>query len=57
MRFSDLTGRRVVIWGHGTEGSAVAERCRELGIDHVVALPDEERVREPPPWRGRPTSW
>ena len=41
MRFSDLTGRRVVIWGHGTEGSAVAERCRELGIDHVVALPDE----------------
>lgn len=41
MRFSDLTGRRVVIWGHGTEGSAVAARCRELGIDHVVALPDE----------------
>jgi UDP-N-acetylmuramoyl-L-alanine---L-glutamate ligase len=41
VRFSDLTGRRVAIWGHGTEGSAVAERCRELGVDFVVALPDE----------------
>jgi UDP-N-acetylmuramoylalanine--D-glutamate ligase len=44
VRFSDLSGRKVAIWGHGTEGTAVAERCRELGVDFVVALPDEREA-------------
>ncbi|GAB2879522.1 UDP-N-acetylmuramoyl-L-alanine--D-glutamate ligase [Nocardioides pacificus] len=40
MRFSDLAGRRVVVWGYGTEGRAVERHLVSLGIDAVIALPD-----------------
>jgi UDP-N-acetylmuramoyl-L-alanine---L-glutamate ligase len=38
--FSDLAGHRVVIWGYGREGRAVAAHLRELGIAFRVAEPD-----------------
>ena len=44
MRFSDLAGRKVVVWGHGLEGRAAAEHCRVLGIPYAVAVPDAEAV-------------
>ena len=40
MRFSDLPGHQVAIWGFGREGQAVFRRCRELGVAPVVAEPD-----------------
>lgn len=40
MRFSDLAGHHVAIWGFGREGQAAFARCRELGITPVVAEPD-----------------
>ena len=40
MRFSDLTGRRVVVWGHGREGRSVVARLTGLGVDVHVAEPD-----------------
>ncbi|GAC1385636.1 MAG: UDP-N-acetylmuramoyl-L-alanine--D-glutamate ligase [Marmoricola sp.] len=40
MRFSDLTGHHVAIWGFGREGQAAFRRCRELGVTPVVAEPD-----------------
>jgi len=41
VRFSDLAGRRVVVWGHGREGRSVAEHLRSLGIPFEVVVPDE----------------
>lgn len=40
MRFSDLLGHHVAIWGFGREGQAAFRRCLELGITPVVAEPD-----------------
>lgn len=40
MRFSDLPGRHVAIWGFGREGQAAFRRCRDLGVTPVVAEPD-----------------
>lgn len=40
MRFSDLAGHHVAIWGFGREGQAAYRRCRELGVTPVVAEPD-----------------
>lgn len=40
MRFSDLAGHHVAIWGFGREGQAAFLRCRELGVTPVVAEPD-----------------
>lgn len=40
MQFSDLTGRRVVVWGLGREGASVLEHCRSLGVDVSGAEPD-----------------
>jgi UDP-N-acetylmuramoylalanine--D-glutamate ligase len=40
MRFSDLPGHHVAIWGFGREGQAAYRRCRELGVTPVVAEPD-----------------
>lgn len=40
MRFSDLAGRRVVVWGHGREGASVTSHLCDLGVDVVVAEPD-----------------
>ena len=40
MRFADLSGRHVAIWGFGREGQAAYRRCRDLGITPVVAEPD-----------------
>ncbi|HWU33171.1 MAG TPA: UDP-N-acetylmuramoyl-L-alanine--D-glutamate ligase [Marmoricola sp.] len=45
MRFSDLSGHHVAIWGFGREGQAAFRRCRDLGITPVVAEPD---LTEPP---------
>ncbi|WP_170970340.1 UDP-N-acetylmuramoyl-L-alanine--D-glutamate ligase [Nocardioides jishulii] len=47
MRFSDLSGRRVVVWGFGREGASVTEHLRDLGVDVGVAEPD--RVQGPHP--------
>ncbi len=51
MRFSDLTGRSVAVWGFGREGQAVVRECRALGLQPVVAEPDLEAPhdREAPP--------
>ncbi|GGD28580.1 UDP-N-acetylmuramoyl-L-alanine--D-glutamate ligase [Nocardioides daphniae] len=40
MRFSDLAGRRVVVWGYGREGASVTAHLRDLGVDVTVADPD-----------------
>lgn len=40
MRFSDLVGHHVAIWGFGREGQAAFRRCRDLGVTPVVAEPD-----------------
>lgn len=40
MRFSDLAGHHVAIWGFGREGQAAFRRCRELGVTPVVVEPD-----------------
>ncbi|MGN6721520.1 MAG: UDP-N-acetylmuramoyl-L-alanine--D-glutamate ligase [Marmoricola sp.] len=40
MRFSDLSGHHVAIWGFGREGRAAYRRCLELGVTPVVAEPD-----------------
>lgn len=40
MRFSDLAGRHVAVWGLGLEGTAVVRRLRALGLEPVIALPD-----------------
>jgi len=40
VRFSDLAGRRVAVWGLGLEGSAVVRHLRALGIAPVIALPE-----------------
>ena len=40
MRFSDLPGHHVAIWGYGREGQAAFRRCRELGVTPVIAEPD-----------------
>lgn len=40
MRFSDLRGHHVAIWGFGREGQAAYRRCREVGVTPVVAEPD-----------------
>lgn len=40
MRFSDLVGHRVVVWGHGREGASVTEHLRGLGVEVEVAEPD-----------------
>ena len=40
MRFGDLVGHHVAIWGFGREGQAAFCRCRELGVTPVVAEPD-----------------
>lgn len=40
MRFSDLAGHHVAIWGFGREGRSAYHRCRDLGIGAVVAEPD-----------------
>ncbi|MGZ4454914.1 MAG: UDP-N-acetylmuramoyl-L-alanine--D-glutamate ligase [Nocardioides sp.] len=53
MRFSDLPGRRVAVWGFGREGRAVADRCHALGVDVVVALPDSPG----PDADGEPTAY
>ncbi len=42
MQFSDLTGRRVVVWGLGREGASVLAHCRALGVDVSGAEPDSE---------------
>lgn len=42
MQFSDLTGRRVVVWGHGREGASVTEHLRGLDVEVRVAEPDRE---------------
>lgn len=42
MRFSDLPRHGVVVWGLGREGRAVLRRCRELGLDPVVAVPEAD---------------
>ena len=43
MRFSDLHGRAVTVWGHGREGASVTEHLRALGVDVTVAEPDLEQ--------------
>lgn len=40
MRFSDLAGRRVVVWGHGREGASVTAHLRGSGVAVTVAEPD-----------------
>lgn len=40
MQFSDLIGRRVVVWGLGREGASVLEHCRSLDVDVSGAEPD-----------------
>ncbi|MBE7323570.1 UDP-N-acetylmuramoyl-L-alanine--D-glutamate ligase [Nocardioides sp. Y6] len=47
MRFSDLDGRRVVVWGAGREGSSVTEHLRARGVTVVVAEPDRPRPESP----------
>ena len=42
MRFSDLAGRRVVVWGLGREGSSVLAHCRDLGVAVSGAEPDSD---------------
>ncbi|MFC6153829.1 UDP-N-acetylmuramoyl-L-alanine--D-glutamate ligase [Nocardioides yefusunii] len=42
MKFSDLSGQRVVVWGLGREGASVLEHCRALGVDVSGAEPDRE---------------
>ena len=41
MRFADLRGRRVVLWGWGRETRSVAAKLSEMGVDFAVAVPDE----------------
>ncbi|MGN6161612.1 MAG: UDP-N-acetylmuramoyl-L-alanine--D-glutamate ligase [Marmoricola sp.] len=50
MRFSDLPGHQVAIWGFGREGRAAHRRCLELGVTPVVAEPD---LTELPPYEAR----
>jgi UDP-N-acetylmuramoylalanine--D-glutamate ligase len=40
VRFSELAGRRVVVWGHGREGRSVADHLRTIGVPALVAEPD-----------------
>ncbi|WP_162598802.1 UDP-N-acetylmuramoyl-L-alanine--D-glutamate ligase [Nocardioides gilvus] len=47
MRFSDLVGRRVAVWGQGREGTSVTEYVRGLGVEVVVAEPDLPRGDSP----------
>ncbi|MDO5501855.1 MAG: UDP-N-acetylmuramoyl-L-alanine--D-glutamate ligase [Actinomycetia bacterium] len=47
MKFTDLTGRRVALWGWGREGQSVSQHLRELGIEHTVAVPDQEEGSDP----------
>lgn len=39
MRFSELRGRRLVVWGWGREGRAVAKHLKRLGIGFDIAVP------------------
>ncbi|WP_182920240.1 UDP-N-acetylmuramoyl-L-alanine--D-glutamate ligase [Nocardioides cavernaquae] len=49
MRFSDLAGRRVAVWGLGLEGSAVVRHLRALGVSPVIALPEAVEAPEAEP--------
>lgn len=49
MRFSELSGHHVAIWGFGREGQAAFRRCHELGITPVVAEPD---LTQPPAYEA-----
>lgn len=40
MRFSDLDGRRVAVWGSGREGASVTSHLRGRGVEVTVAEPD-----------------
>lgn len=51
MKFSDLAGKRVVVWGLGREGASVLEHCRSLGVDVSGAEPD---VAAPAAGAGNP---
>lgn len=42
--WSDLPGRRVVVWGLGTEGRANLRRIRALGIDPVIVDDQPGRI-------------
>lgn len=43
--WSDLAGRRVGVWGLGTEGLANLARLRALGADAVIVDDDPDRAR------------
>jgi UDP-N-acetylmuramoylalanine--D-glutamate ligase len=49
VKFSDLAGRRVAVWGLGLEGSAVVRHLRGLGISPVIALPEAVAAPEAEP--------
>jgi UDP-N-acetylmuramoylalanine--D-glutamate ligase len=49
VRFSDLAGRRVAVWGLGLEGSAVVRHLRALEISPVIALPEAATAPEAEP--------
>ena len=38
MKFEDLTGRRVVIWGTGREGRAAHAELTKRGIEAIFAV-------------------
>lgn len=44
--WADLVGRRVVVWGLGTEGRATLRRLRTLGIEPVIVDDAPERVAD-----------
>ncbi|NLA35370.1 MAG: hypothetical protein GX868_06745, partial [Actinobacteria bacterium] len=44
--WDDLVGRRVVVWGLGTEGRANLRRARSLGIEPVVVDDAPKRVAD-----------
>ncbi|WP_300682017.1 UDP-N-acetylmuramoyl-L-alanine--D-glutamate ligase [Nocardioides sp.] len=47
MDFSDLAGRRVVVWGYGREGRSVAAHLRDLGLGFTIAEPDRPSGENP----------
>jgi UDP-N-acetylmuramoylalanine--D-glutamate ligase len=45
--WTDLAGRRVAVWGLGTEGAASIRKLRTLGVEPVLVDDDPARVDEP----------